>query len=64
MMPFDNRRAVERIVGTHGHELAAVIVEPAIGAGGVIVPQPGFLQFLREITRQYGIVLIFDEVIA
>jgi len=42
--------------------VAAVIVEPVVGEGGYIVPPPGFLPRLREITRQHGILLIADEV--
>ena len=42
--------------------MAAIIVEPVIGEGGYIVPPPGFLPRLREITRQHGILLIADEV--
>jgi 4-aminobutyrate aminotransferase len=42
--------------------VAAVIVEPVLGEGGYIVPPPGFLPRLREITRQHGILLIADEV--
>ncbi|MFM7386166.1 MAG: aminotransferase class III-fold pyridoxal phosphate-dependent enzyme, partial [Betaproteobacteria bacterium] len=54
----------ERIVYRHGAEnIAAVIVEPVSGAGGVLVPPQGYLQRLRELTRKYGILLIFDEVI-
>jgi 4-aminobutyrate aminotransferase len=43
-------------------EIAAVIVEPVQGEGGYVVPHPGFLPRLREITRQHGILLIADEV--
>jgi 4-aminobutyrate aminotransferase len=43
-------------------EVAAVIVEPVQGEGGYIVPHPGFLKRLREVTRQHGILLIADEV--
>jgi len=42
--------------------VAAVIVEPVLGEGGYLVPPPGFLPRLREITRQHGILLIADEV--
>jgi glutamate-1-semialdehyde 2,1-aminomutase len=42
--------------------IAAVIVEPIAGNMGVVPPQPGFLQGLREVTAQYGSLLIFDEV--
>jgi glutamate-1-semialdehyde 2,1-aminomutase len=64
MLPFNDPQAVEQIVDKHRHELAAVIIEPVMGAGGVIAAQPEFLHFLREITARHGIMLIFDEVIA
>ena len=43
-------------------KVAAIIVEPVIGEGGYIIPPPGFLPRLREITRQHGILLIADEI--
>jgi glutamate-1-semialdehyde 2,1-aminomutase len=64
MLPFNDPQAVEQIVERHRHELAAVIVEPVIGAGGVIAAAPEFLRLLRELTARHGIVLIFDEVIS
>jgi glutamate-1-semialdehyde 2,1-aminomutase len=64
MVPFNDSQAAEQIIDRHRHELAALIVEPAMGAGGVIAARPEFLRFLREITERHGIVLIFDEVIA
>lgn len=55
---------LERLVTLHGAEnIAAVIVEPLSGSGGVILPPLGYLQRLREITCRHGILLIFDEVI-
>jgi beta-alanine--pyruvate transaminase len=55
---------LEELVALHGPEtIAAVIVEPVAGSTGVLVPPAGYLQHLREITRKYGILLIFDEVI-
>src|SRR5919197_1331245 len=52
------------IVGhAHPGEVAAVIVEPVAGNMGVVPPAPGFLGELRQLTRQHGSVLIFDEVI-
>jgi beta-alanine--pyruvate transaminase len=55
---------LERLVALHdASTIAAVIVEPVAGSTGVIMPPKGYLQRLREITRKYGILLIFDEVI-
>ncbi len=55
---------LERIVALHGAEtIAAVIVEPVAGSTGVLVPPVGYLERLRSIYDQHGILLIFDEVI-
>lgn len=58
--PFNDLEAVEALIRAHHNELAAVIVEPL---QRVIPPAPGFLEGLRRITAEYGIVLIFDEVV-
>jgi glutamate-1-semialdehyde 2,1-aminomutase len=58
--PFNDPERAATLIAEHAHELAAVIVEPL---ERVLVPVPGFLQALREITTDYGIVLIFDEVV-
>lgn len=55
---------LERIIATHGAgTIAAVIVEPVAGSTGVLIPPVGYLDRLRAITREHGILLIFDEVI-
>jgi len=55
---------LERIVTLHDPStIAAVIVEPVAGSTGVLIPPPGYLRRLREITKKHGILLIFDEVI-
>jgi glutamate-1-semialdehyde 2,1-aminomutase len=64
IMPFNDAAAVERILDPHAGNIAALIVEPIIGAGGVIAPRPGFLQTLRDLTTRRGILLIFDEIIS
>ena len=60
---FNDAGSVRSLVARHREDLAAVIVEPVCGNMGVIPPEPGFLEALREVTARYGIVLIFDEVI-
>jgi len=62
VVPYNDVPAVEQVVAAHGRDLAALIVEPVCGNMGTVAPQPGYLEALREITRQSGTVLIFDEV--
>ncbi|ODT65683.1 MAG: omega amino acid--pyruvate aminotransferase [Pelagibacterium sp. SCN 63-23] len=60
----DLAEELERIVTLHdASTIAAVIVEPVAGSTGVLIPPPGYLKRLREITKKHGILLIFDEVI-
>lgn len=63
LAPFNDRDAVERLFAERGAEIAALIVEPVPANMGLVPPQAGFLQFLREITSAHGALLIFDEVI-
>lgn len=63
VVPFNDVHTFEAMMKKERQELAAVIVEPVIGNIGVVLPKEGFLETLREITEQYGVVLIFDEVI-
>ena len=58
--PYNDLEAVKSLVSQHKQELAAIIVEPF---QRIIPPQPGFLEGLRQITQETGIVLIFDEVV-
>ena len=60
---FNDEEISRRIIEDHTHELAAVIIEPVMGNMGPIIPRPGFLETLRKITQEKGVVLIFDEVI-
>ena len=61
--PYNDLGAVERTFAAHGQNIAAVIVEPIAANMGVVTPEKGFLQGLREITRKHGALLIVDEVI-
>ncbi len=60
--PYNDLAAVQALFAEHSGEIAAVIVEPIAGNMGFVLPQPGFLEGLREITRADGALLIFDEV--
>ncbi len=62
LAPFNNLGAVEALFEQNEEEIAAVILEPAAGNMGLVLPEPGFLEGLRELTRRCGALLIFDEV--
>lgn len=61
-VPFNDKERVEKVIREHKHEIAAVIVEPVMGACGIIAPQDDYLPFLRKITAENDVLLIFDEV--
>ena len=61
-VPFNDLSSVTYAFEQFGDDIAAIIVEPVAGNMGVVPPQPGYLEGLREITTQYGALLIFDEV--
>jgi glutamate-1-semialdehyde 2,1-aminomutase len=60
---YNDESSVSRLFETQGEEIAAVVVEPCAANMGVVPPKEGFLSFLREVTKKYGALLIFDEVI-
>lgn len=60
---YNDLDAVKEIFKNQGHEIAAIIVETVAGNMGVVPGKQEFLQLLRDITKEYGSVLIFDEVI-
>lgn len=64
VLPFNNADAAEAILRREAPRLAGVILEPVLGAGGMIPPLPGFLERLRSVTAELGLLLIFDEVIS
>jgi len=63
LVPFNDEEAITSLVEKEKDELAAIILEPVMGNVGCIPPKKGFLEFLREITAENNIILIFDEVI-
>jgi glutamate-1-semialdehyde 2,1-aminomutase len=64
ILPFNDSTAFERCVRSKASSLAAVIMEPINYDSGGLVPTPDFLQTVRELTRELGIVLVFDEVLS
>ncbi|MCX6641716.1 MAG: glutamate-1-semialdehyde 2,1-aminomutase [bacterium] len=62
-LPYNDFEAVARLFEKRGAEIAAVIVEPVAANMGVVLPESGFLEGLRDLTQKYEALLIFDEVI-
>ena len=63
LVPYNDPDAVRALFANHPDQIAAVIIEPVAGNMGVVPPQPGYLQAVREITLEHGALLVFDEVI-
>lgn len=61
--PYNDPDGAEAVIREHASELAAVLIEPVMTAAGMVDGHPEFLQRLREVTQELGIVLIFDEVV-
>lgn len=59
---YNDLPGVERLLHEHRGQVAAILVEPMLGAGGCICALPGFLEGLRELSQAHGALLIFDEV--
>ncbi|HTD38650.1 MAG TPA: glutamate-1-semialdehyde 2,1-aminomutase [Candidatus Limnocylindrales bacterium] len=62
IVPYNDAAAVRAAFEANPGQIAAVIVEPYVGNMGLVLPRPGFLQALRVLTREFGALLIFDEV--
>ena len=63
-VPFNDRAALEAAFAAKGSDIAAVIMEPTPGNMGLVLPQDGYLEFIRSITKKYGTLLICDEVMS
>ena len=63
VVAYNDEAALEAAFAAHPDDIAAVITEPAAANMGVVPPRPGFNAFLRQITRRYGALLIYDEVL-
>ncbi len=62
VVQFNHLESLEYTLKKHEGEIACFILEPCMTNGGVIPPDPGYLQAVREMTRKYNVLLIFDEV--
>ena len=60
---FNDEKLASKIIKDHADELAAVIIEPVMGNIGPVIPKTGFLESVRKVTEEKGVVLIFDETI-
>jgi len=63
VLQWNDGEGLERVIREYGEEIAAVLTEPVMCNTGCILPEPGYLELMRNLTRELGIVLIFDEVI-
>jgi glutamate-1-semialdehyde 2,1-aminomutase len=61
-LPYNDLESVTAVMQTQGRKIAAIIVEPVAGNMGMVAPVDGFLEGLRELTKAYDALLIFDEV--
>jgi len=61
-IPYNDLPALTALLAAYPEDIAAVILEPVVGNAGCILPEPGFLAEVRRLTEQYGVLLIFDEV--
>jgi glutamate-1-semialdehyde 2,1-aminomutase len=61
-VPYNDLNAVKKILEQSAKNIACVIIEPVVGNIGCVLPKPGFLEGLRRLTKKYGVILIFDEV--
>lgn len=61
-LPFNDLKAFRKLCDKLGGTIACVIIEPVVGNSGCILPRPGYLEGIRRVTKKFGIILIFDEV--
>ncbi|MBQ2161158.1 MAG: aminotransferase class III-fold pyridoxal phosphate-dependent enzyme, partial [Firmicutes bacterium] len=63
VVPFNDIENTRRVLAENADEVACVIIEPVMGSAGQITPDPEWLQALRQMTTEYNVLLIFDEVV-
>jgi glutamate-1-semialdehyde 2,1-aminomutase len=63
LFPWNDKKTLEKLISDNANDVAALIIEPVLVVGGGVPPEAGFLEAVRELTRQKEIILIFDEVV-
>lgn len=63
LLPWNDLNALDYVITNHHNEIAAIIMEPICINGGGVMPNPGYLEGVRQLCDKYGVVLIFDEMI-
>lgn len=63
ILPWNNIATLREVLEREGDDIAAVLTEPVMCNTGCILPEPGYLEAMRDLTRKHGVLLIFDEVI-
>ena len=63
VVPFNDLHAMESLLQQHHERIAGIIVEPMPNAGGMVPPAPGYLRGLRALADEYGVLLLFDEIV-
>ena len=64
VLPWNDLTALEDTLQQHGPEIAAVVMEPVNYNSGTILPKPGYLEGVRDLTASHGVILIFDEILS
>jgi len=64
VLPWNDPDALAQVLEASGHEIAAVVMEPVNHNAGTILPIPGYLETVRELTKQHGVLLVFDEILS
>jgi glutamate-1-semialdehyde 2,1-aminomutase len=62
IVPFNSANALEHVLSERGDQIAALIMEPVMMNIGIVLPEPGYLEAVRDLCSRHGVVLIFDEV--
>lgn len=62
-VPYNDSEALEKVLKSFSGQIAALIIEPVLGNIGPVLPEEGYLQAVREVTKEHNVLLIFDEVI-